>query len=90
MRCATIDLFGRRGGIGREPLAEFFRRLRRDRPIGVSPRSLHRLTVRIEGLILDATETYAQGNGGCAHVMVGADETFFEQVILVMIDLGSG
>jgi len=90
LMCATIYLFGIRGGIGMETIAEFFRRLRLDRHIGVSPSSLHRLTVRIEGLILDYKEAYEQGKGGCAHVIVGADETFFEKVILVMIDLGSG
>ncbi len=88
--CATIYLFGIRGGTGMGTIAEFFRLIRLDRHLGVSPSSLYRLTTRIEALILEYKETYEQRKEGVTQVIVGADETFFDKVILVMIDLGSG
>ena len=88
--CATIYIFGIRGGIGMETITEFFRLIRLDTHIGVSPSSLHRLTRRIEAVILEYKETYEHRKEGVTQVIVGADETFFEKVILVMIDLGSG
>jgi len=88
--CATIYMFGIRGGIGMGAIAEFFVLLRLDKHIGVSPSSLFRVTSKIEGLILAYKETYEQKKEGLAHAIVGADETFFEQVILVMMELSSG
>ena len=88
--CATIYLFGICGGIGMDTIAEFFRLIRLDRHIGVSASSLYRLTARIETLILEYKDTYEHRTGDVVEVIVGADETFFEQVILVMLDLGSG
>jgi hypothetical protein len=88
--CATIYMFGIRGGMGMGTIAEFFTLLRLDTHLGVSPSSLFRLTSTIEGLILAYKDTYEQKKEGLAHVIVGADETFFEQVILVMMDLSSG
>lgn len=88
--CATIYLFGIRGGIGMGAIAEFFILLRLDTHLGVSPSSLFRLTSTIEGLILTYKETHEQQKEGLAHAIVGADETFFEQVILVMMELSSG
>ena len=88
--CATIYMFGIRGGIGMGTIAEFFILLRLDTHLGVSPSSLFRLTATIEGLILTYKETYEQQKEGLAHAIVGADETFFEQVILVMMELSSG
>ena len=88
--CATIYLFGIRGGIGMDTIAEFFRLIHVDRHIGVSASSLYRLTTRIEAIILEYKETYEHRTGDVVQVIVGADETFFDNVILVMIDLGSG
>lgn len=88
--CATIYLFGIRGGIGMDAIAEFFRLIRLDKHLGVSASSLHRLTTRIEAVILEYKETYEHRTGDVVQVIVGADETFFDKVILVMIDLGSG
>ena len=88
--CATMYMFGIRGGIGMGTIAEFFILLRLDSHLGVSPSSLCRLTSTIEGVILTYKETYEQQKDGLAHAIVGADETFFEQVILVMMELSSG
>ncbi len=82
-----------------ETIAEFFLLLRLDTHLGVSPSSLFRLTSTIEGVILTYKETYEHQKEGLAclgvarrqaHAIVGADETFFEQVILVMMELSSG
>lgn len=88
--CATIYVFGIRGGIGMGSLSEFFQLIRLDRHIGVSSSSLHRLVKRLEALLLEYKETYEHRKAGLAQVIIGADETFFEQVILVMMDLSSG
>lgn len=88
--CATIYVFGIRGGMGVGTLAEFFLLVRLEKHIGVSATSLHRLVGRIEEIILAYRQKYEQAREGVAHVVVGADETFFEQVVLVMIELSSG
>ena len=88
--CATIYQFGIRGGIGMGTMAEFFMLLRLEAHLGVSPSSLLRVTSNIETVILAYKATYEQKKEGLAHAIVGADETFFEQVILVMMELRSG
>lgn len=88
--CATIYMFGIRGGIGMGTIAEFFILLRLDTHLGVSPSSLFRVTSTIEQVILSYKDTYEQQKDGLIQAIVGADETFFEQVILVMMDLSSG
>lgn len=84
--CAAIYIFGIRGGIGMDTIAEFFRLIRLDRHIGVSPSSLRRLIRQLETLILEYRDPFEQPKDGLAHAIVGADETFFEQVVLVMME----
>ena len=88
--CATIYIFGIRGGVGMTTISEFFKRLRLEKHIGVSPTSLHRLVADIEDSILEYKENYEKNNNGVAQAVVGADETFFDKMILVMIELSSG
>lgn len=90
---ATIFVFALQGGMGCERLSQFFHLLRLDPHIGVSPTALRSLRARIEATILDyqhsAHQTIQQISSG-VEVCAAADETFFDQVVLVMLDLPSG
>ena len=90
---ATIFVFAFQGGIGCERLSSFFHLLRLERHIGVSPTALRSLRARMESAIIEyqqrQNEVISQTSSK-VEVCLGADETFFEGVILVMLDLPSG
>jgi hypothetical protein len=90
---AVIFVFGIKGGVGAERLSEFFHRVRLDRQVGSSPTALRTLQEHLEEAIV-AYPT-AQEQQLCqaerrVDICAGADETFFDPVILVMMDLVSG
>ena len=90
---ATIFIFALQGGIGCERLSQFFHLLRLHRHIGVSPTALRSLRAQMESAIIDyqqsANDTIRKISSQ-VEVCAAADETFFDQVILVMLDLPSG
>ena len=88
--CATLYVFGIRCGVGMETISEFFKMIRLEKHIGISASSLHRMIAKIEALILEYKETFEKNNGGIARAIVGADETFFDKMIVVMIELSTG
>jgi len=88
--CATIYMFGIRGGMGVRALSEFFQMVRVETHLGVSPSSLCRLVARIEDVMLAYQAHHTQPRKGLAQAIVGADETFFERIILVVVELSSG
>jgi Family of unknown function (DUF6399) len=90
---ASIFIFCFQHGVGSESLSKFFRLLRLDRHIGVSPSALRKIRDRMETEI----QTYQQAQLSALantdqpiEVCGGIDETFFDQVVLVMLDLPSG
>lgn len=90
---AVIFVFGIKGGVGVERLSEFFHRVRLDRQVGSSPTALRNLRRQLEDAILSyqaAQESQRHPAEQSVEICAGADETFFDQVILVMMDLGSG
>lgn len=90
---AVIYVFGIKQGIGNETLSEFFHLLRLERHIGVSPTALQRLRVQMEQQILtyrDEQQQQLQQTNTKVEICAGADETFFEQAVLVLLDLASG
>ena len=90
---AVLFVFGLKGGVGVERISEFFHRIRLKRYLAVSPSALRALRTQMEAVILayQAEQEQRFGQTGRRVPMIaGADETFFEQVILVMMDLGSG
>jgi hypothetical protein len=90
---AVIFVFGIKGGVGAERLSEFFHRVRLDRQVGSSPTALRTLRRQLEEAILayQATQESETRQSGCrVEICAGADETFFDQVILVLMDLNSG
>ncbi len=90
---ATIFVFALQGGIGCERISQFFHLLRLQRHIGVSPTALRSLRSQIESKIIDYQQQQDQQlrtTSSQVEVCAAADETFFDQVILVMLDLPSG
>ena len=90
---ASIFIFALQGGIGCERLSSFFHILRLQRHIGVSPTALRSLRARMESAIIEyqqqQNELISQISSN-VEVCLAADETFFDEVILVMLDLPSG
>ncbi len=90
---ATIFIFALQGGIGCERLSQFFHLLRLHRHIGVSPTALRNLRSQMESAIIDYQQQQNEAIGEISsqvEVCAAADETFFDQVILVLLDLPSG
>ena len=90
---AVVFVFGIKSGVGAERLSEFFQRVRLERYVGSSPTALRQLRTQLEEAIL----AYRTEQGALLRqaeqevtICAGADETFFDQVVLVMMDLGSG
>ena len=90
---ATIYVFGIKGGIGVDRLSEFFHRVPLEHHVGCSPSALKRLRDDLEEVIVKyEAEQRAQRPlvDQPIEICAGVDETFFDQVILVMMDLVSG
>jgi hypothetical protein len=91
---AVLLVFGLKGGVGVERISEFFHRVRLERYLAVSPSALRALRTQMEEVILaySAEQEQRLGQAGRRLEMIaGADETFFDQkVVLVMMDLVSG
>jgi hypothetical protein len=90
---ASIFIFALQGGIGCERLSSFFHLLRLQRHIGVSPTALRSLRARMESAIIEYQQRQNEVLNQISsevEVCLAADETFFEGVILVMLDLPSG
>ncbi|MEM8677704.1 MAG: hypothetical protein AAGF83_28180, partial [Cyanobacteria bacterium P01_G01_bin.67] len=90
---ATIFIFALQGGIGCERLSQFFHLLRLHRHIGVSPTALRSLRAQMESAIIDYQQQQNEAIeeiSSQVEVCAAADETFFDQVILVLLDLPSG
>jgi DNA-binding transcriptional ArsR family regulator len=91
---AVLFVFGLKGGVGVERLSEFFHRVRLERYLAVSPSALRSLRTQMEAVILaysvEQEQRFGQ-TGRRLEIIAGADETFFDQVVvLVMMDLVSG
>jgi DNA-binding transcriptional ArsR family regulator len=86
---AVVFVFSRKGGVGVERLSEFFHRVRLERYLAVSPSALRSLQTPMEAIILayQAEQEQRLGQAGRRlEIIAGADETFFDQVVLVMMD----
>jgi hypothetical protein len=91
---AVLLVFGLKGGVGVERISEFFHRVRLERYLAVSPSALRALRTQMEEVILAYSAEQEQRLGQAGRrleIIAGADETFFDQkVVLVMMDLVSG
>lgn len=91
--CAVVYLFGVQQGIGNERLSEFFHLVHLERHIGVSPTAIAGIRALLEQQILDYHDFQQAAlatSGVSVEICAGADETFFEQMVLVLLDLASG
>lgn len=90
---ATVYIFGIQQGVGCEVISRFFHLLRLHNVIGVSPTSLRRIEVQMREQILNYSDKIQQqlkNNPTTLEIRAGADETFFPEVVLVLMDLVSG
>lgn len=90
---AAVFVFSLEGGIGCERLSEFFHLLRLQKHIAVSPSALRRLRTRLEEKIIEYqlhVQSQSVQSGRQVEICAAADEKFFDQVVLVMLDLPSG
>src|SRR3954463_3637379 len=90
---ATLYTFGLKRGVGLDTMSEFFARLRLETQMGCSPSALRGVMQALEAALLEVAGTWEQQ--GCAdgegREIIGAvDETFFDQMILVFMDLKTG
>ena len=88
--CAVVYFFGIRGGVGAPTLAEFFLAIRLTTHLGASRRSLARITTHVEDLILQYEQAHGTAQATGVSIIAGADETFFDHVVLILMDLDSG
>jgi len=89
----TVFYFGIQKGIGMESLSHFFKLLKIDHHFGVSPSSLRRLVDHLEDRTISyeaVCQLMIEEQELQKEVVVAADETFFEPMILVAMDLSSG
>jgi len=89
----TIYIFGIKCGIGVETLSEFFYLLQLPMQIGVSPSALYKLEAEVRERILQYQQQQQSilGQSQTAiEICAAADETAFEQDVLVLMDLSSG
>lgn len=90
----AVYVFGLKRGVGAESLSEFFHLLGIHGHIGVSVSSLRKIQQLIEAKILnyhsDQQERLHQACQSPPRICVGVDETWFDQTVLVMMELSSG
>jgi hypothetical protein len=85
---AALFVFTLEGGIGCERLSKFFHLLRLQRHIAVSPTALRTLRAQMETQILEyQQQQQAQLMNQTVEICAAADEKFFDQVVLVLLDL---
>ncbi len=90
---ASIFVFCFKRGVGCESLSEFFQLLRLDQHIGVSVSSLRQIRSQMETQVLHYQPVHQSALANSdrpIEVCASVDETFFDQVILVMLDVPSG
>ena len=90
---ATLYLFGLKRGVGIDTMSAFFVRLRLETQVGCSPSALRRVMQALEAALLEtagAWEQEGRADGEEREIIGAVDETFFEQMVLVFMDLKTG
>lgn len=90
---ASIFVFCFKRGVGCESLSEFFHLLRLEKQVGVSVASLRKIRAQMEEQILayqQLQQSQLSATQSPIEICASVDETFFDQVVLVMLDLPSG
>jgi hypothetical protein len=90
---ATLLHFGIKRGVGLESISDFFKCLRINTHVGVSPTAMRAVQKELESWIMEYGKVHQeQGAKSCGpkEIVGGVDETFFDRMVLVMLDLPSG
>ncbi len=90
---SSLFHFGFKQGVGAESITAFLEALRIQTHVGISATALRGVQKRLEKKIIEYGQVHqAQGAKACGakEIVGGVDETFFEQMVLVMLDLPSG
>jgi hypothetical protein len=90
---ATLYIFGLKRGVGLDTMSEFFARLHLETQVGCSPSALRGVMHAVETALLETAQAWEQGAcaGTESREIIGAvDETFLEQMLLVLMDLRTG
>ena len=90
---ATLYTFGLKRGVGMDTMSEFFARLRLEKQVGCSPSALRGVMHALETALLETAGTWEKDAYAADEVreIIGAvDETFLEQMMLVLMDLRTG
>ena len=90
---ATLYTFGLKRGVGLETISEFFTHLRLATQVGCSPSALRRVMAVLEAAILETAEAWEKegiAEGQVREIIGAVDETFWQRMMLVCIDLVSG
>jgi hypothetical protein len=90
---ATLDTFGLKPGVGRPTMREFFTQLHLEMQRGCSPSAMRRVMQAWEAALLKAARDREQdglADGERREIIGAVDTTFFEQMILVFLDVKTG
>ena len=89
---AVVYVFGLKAGVGADTLSLFFRMIRVDTHVGVSPSALRTQMSKMESLLPQFQNLCEQQiKHQPRQIVAGLDETFFgDFMILVLMDLRSG
>ena len=89
---ATILIFGVMCGVGAGKIRFYFKLIRLFTHVGISESSIRNIANEIENKIIEFQKHYEGGINfeKPLEVIVGADETFFDKIILVLMELASG
>jgi hypothetical protein len=89
---AALYQFGLKSGVGAEALSQFFKTVRIDSHVGVSPSALRDQIAKMEILLPQfQAECENSTTKQTRKIVAGLDETFFSDfIILVLMDLRSG
>lgn len=92
---ATVYEFGLKGNQGADRMAEFFKCIRVESQLGISPSALHTLMGRMEAELVEfqqQQEQHQKAQGGTERdIVASGDETWLgEQMVLVLLELSSG
>jgi hypothetical protein len=90
---ATLYTFGLKRGVGMDTMSDFFVRLHLAPQVGCSPSALRRVMQILEASSLEtaaAWEKHEVATGEEREIIGAVDDTFLEQMVLVLLDLPTG
>jgi hypothetical protein len=90
---ATLYTFGLKRGVGMDTMREFFVRLRLETQVGCSPSALRGVRQALEAALVETAGGWEQdgsADGEVREIIGAVDETFWEQMMLILLDVRTG